>query len=459
MRWRTYITNDVPATGRYRVTVIVSWVGGGAGQNANNFVRLDSLFWSPSGCVSSATHPFSAPCQPFFYGQAEVPQASFSFSGSLHDGNVDLSKASLLTPAAQATLQQEQIIETDGVVTTGGADVTDSTGLHVVGSAATTSQADTDVGSTTATTDGATIANGTAFYLERVQPDAGGSIGLQLTVPLGDAGTNGVSTAAKATDTYACPASGTRQMDSLACAGSQVRQAGTATAVVPLSHALAALGPMTAVRVTAPPSAYSTALVHRNAVSGYDGLIDVSASRTLGTIYLGGFPTAGMTAPAGMSTVVTADNNYCMRISGYADSVSAIAGPRTITNPSTTVSAGGLFYYYSAGSYLSKATDDPGLDSLSVTCTSPAQTVSGTPVTWKVIVDVGAIDRTTTTVTQQTTGDAQTRKEATATVNPIVVTMRYQLIVGTETEVDLTITADLGDLIAKGVYGLPPTPG
>jgi hypothetical protein len=122
------------------------------------------------------------------------------------------------------------------------------------------------------------------------------------------------------------------------------------------------------------------------------------------------------------------------------------------------VSAGGLFYYYSAGSFLSKATTDPSLNTLSVSCAT-TQTVSGKTVTWSVTVDVGGLVRTTTTTTQQTTSDSQTRKEATATVNPIAVTMRYQLTVGSNIEVDLTIAADLGDLTAKGVYGLPPAAG
>lgn len=457
--WHTYITNNSPATSPYRVTVIVSWLGGGAAPgNGNNFIRLDSLFWSPSGCVSSATHPFAAPCQPYFYGQAVVPQSSFSIIGNIHDSAVDFSPATLLTPGTESTLQQEQVVEAAATTRSGGSTVTDSTGLQLSGPLLTTSSADSDVGSTTAPVAGATINNGTQYYLERLQPDAGGSVGLQLTIPSGDVGDNGVSIAAKSTDTYACPPSGTRQTDSLACAGSRVKQGNAATAAIPLSHLIGSLGTMTAVRVTAPSTTYSTALVHRDAVAGYAGLVSASASRALGTIQLGGFPT-GMTAPSGMSTTNTSDTNYCMRIVGYADTASALAGPRTSTDPSATVTAG-TFYYLSGGSYQNKSVTDLSLGTLTVSCAPPAQTISGHTVTWKVTVAAGGISPAKTTETSTpTASDAQTRTEASATANGITVTMLYQLWIDSEQEVDLTVTADLGDLIADGAYGAPPTAG
>ncbi len=41
----------------------------------------------------------------------------------------------------------------------------------------------------------------------------------------------------------------------------------------------------------------------------------------------------------------------------------------------------------------------------------------------------------------------------------MTIVMRYELFVGTTSEVDLTITADLGDLLANGSYGPPPSAG
>ena len=79
--WSTYITNNDPATQPYRVTVIVQWSSAAYPNKTNNLIRVQSLFASPAGCVSSSTHPFAAPCQPFFYGLAQVPAGKITVTG------------------------------------------------------------------------------------------------------------------------------------------------------------------------------------------------------------------------------------------------------------------------------------------------------------------------------------------------------------------------------------------
>ncbi len=78
-----------------------------------------------------------------------MPQSSFTFVGQIHDSAVDLSEASLLTPGTEATLQQEQVIETNATTRSGGVTVTDASGLHPSGPLITTSSSDSDVGSST----------------------------------------------------------------------------------------------------------------------------------------------------------------------------------------------------------------------------------------------------------------------------------------------------------------------
>src|SRR5262249_32249277 len=63
----TYVTyyNNVTPSNIFRVTVQVSWNSkGGSGAMK---VQTQSLFYSGSGCLSGATHPFAAPCQAFFF--------------------------------------------------------------------------------------------------------------------------------------------------------------------------------------------------------------------------------------------------------------------------------------------------------------------------------------------------------------------------------------------------------
>ena len=214
LNWATYVTNDNTASNPYTVTVIVTWGNGAIANGPNNTVRLQSQFWSPSGCVSSSTHPFAAPCQPFYYGLAQVPEGSISFNGQLHDSFVDWEKGALTFPEARALSQQEQIISTTADATESRIEMQDSAGLEEGGGTTAQSVADTDPGSSTTSSAGASLA-GIGDAVERLQTDTPGQIGLQLTIPAGQLGNANVSTAAKSTDTYACPPSGTRENDSL----------------------------------------------------------------------------------------------------------------------------------------------------------------------------------------------------------------------------------------------------
>jgi hypothetical protein len=92
----------------YRVTVEVSWTAAAGAQT----VRIQSLFWSPTGCRSTDTHPYAAPCQAFFYGKATVPAGTITIEptptnpvgvrNTLFDGG------ELSLGGANASVQQEQ---------------------------------------------------------------------------------------------------------------------------------------------------------------------------------------------------------------------------------------------------------------------------------------------------------------------------------------------------------------
>ena len=280
-----------------------------------------------------------------------------------------------------------------------------------------------------------------------------------MTAPAGQVGNAAVSTAAKTADASACPPTGTRENDSLPCSGARVRQINTVTAVTPVDHVVA-IGTPTVVRMTAPGSD-STAIAERDAVSGQSGLVDVQATRTLGGVYLGGFPTSGMTAPTGMSATNTADNNYCMRVTGYGDTARVYAGARSATAPAASIT-GGSFIYYNSGtsSYVTRSVSDATLSTLAFTCTT-TQVISGATVIWRVTVNAGGVTPATVPAAknQVLATDSQVRLEQEATVQPIKVTFRYQVIVNGTNEVDLTVSVDPGTLSARGVYGPPPAAG
>lgn len=459
LTWSTYVTNDDVTANPYSVTVLVSWQGGAIANNANNSVRVQSAFWSPSGCVSTTTHPFAAPCQPFFYGQALVPAANVTIKGqgvgAFHEGFVNFEEGTVVMPSVEALMQQEQVIDLDANVTTSDVEVVDSSGRVRSGLVETVWAADSDPSTDTTATAGGSATAGPGGYLERLQPDAGGEIGAKLTAAAGDTATAGLSTSAKLADASACPPSGTRETDNLPCTGAQSQLGGAMTIVTPLTHALGALGPATLVKVAAPTTP-STATVERDvsATSGDDGLIDSQTSRTLGTIYLGGFPTAGMTAPAGMSTSSSSDTNYCLRISGYQGTVRAVTGERTTIVP--TASTAGTLHYNSAGTYLTKSVTDATLSSLAVSCSS-TQTVSGKTVTWSVTVSAGDIvPGSTSTTSVNDPANSEIKWEAEAKTTPIALSVHYKITINSVDEVDVRILTDLGQLVAQSVYEPPP---
>ena len=55
--------------------------------------------------------------------------------------------------------------------------------------------------------------------------------------------------------------------------------------------------------------------------------------------------------------------------------------------------------------------------------------------------------------------DSQVHYEVEANVQPIKIVFKYELIIDSVTEVSLTTTVDPGTLVAKGVYGPPPSAG
>src|SRR5205085_6845620 len=70
-------------------------------------VENQSILYSGNGCLSTATHPFAAPCQPFLYGTASTAAGHIDVTGTLP--NADFSRATLWGGAISSTRQLEQV--------------------------------------------------------------------------------------------------------------------------------------------------------------------------------------------------------------------------------------------------------------------------------------------------------------------------------------------------------------
>jgi len=135
---QTYVTNDCTvvdgvvctALTPYRVTAIVTWTGGRT--YPTKLVRIQSLFYSPTGCRSTETHPYAAPCQPFFYGTATVPRGEVYVSGAVDE--TSFSNGDLFTGNVESSVQHEQLTQGQASYTPTGVQLVDGAG-HIAAAA------------------------------------------------------------------------------------------------------------------------------------------------------------------------------------------------------------------------------------------------------------------------------------------------------------------------------------
>jgi type II secretory pathway pseudopilin PulG len=449
--WRTYVTNNCPtATGScttvdpYKVTIIVEWEGTGTAADGIQRVTTQSLFHSPSGCVSSQTHPFAAPCQPFFYGQAIAPVGRITVSGTV--SGVDFSSGVITTTGADSTLQIEQVSSGQGGWTQSGTELTTSSGTSLGGATTDRSTAaDSDPSGTTpsysATAAGALGAGSNQFA-------TGGTTLVQVQNAANDTGQ--AISAMSAGGANACPPVpplSALETDLLPCGGAWAKQAGISRVVGHFHGFATDLGDANIVSVGA-PSAAMTTFANRTAVTGQNGNMQDTANRTLGTIQIGGLPDL-MTSPAGYA-------GYLVQLSAYHDTVVSTAGT-SAGAPSATISAGTLSYWNGTG-YSSVTLSTLPTYSLSNLLLDYTTTVGGHGVEVKIATDSVSMEQVPTTSTTPTGSGSITRTETQATVgSPMLGSFTYQIWVDGSQVVNLTVDVALGTLTSKSIYQPAPT--
>jgi len=444
--WATYITNEDTATDPYRVTVVVSWSSAAYPAKSNNLVRIQSLFASPSGCVSSATHPFAAPCQPFFYGLAQVPAGRVEVSGSVL--GLTFTGGYLQLTGTEANIRNEQVTSGTASYTESQVSVTDALGTRTEGGLLTTaSAADSDPN-----------APGGTYQSKPVTPIAGvggtvssavGSTSITFQAPAGDSGF--AQTAVAAGGTNVCPPpTDAAETDSMPCAGGRIQQGGTLTSTLDMNGIVGGLGSATLASVGASASNPNKSFVDREPVSGNFGRVELTATRRFGTINVGALP-SGMTAPAGFTSLVI--------ITGYQDVVTSQAGAPTAAAPTFLVDPSGSVSFWNGFGYTSYAPDSANLNGISSTVTS-SDTVGGQNVVVTISVNPGS--------TAAATGSGMTCTgsfpnalctDADSSIAPFTATLHYVVTADGVTVVDLNISLVLGTMLTRAVFGQPPDEG
>lgn len=456
--WRVYVTNDDPTRNPYRVTVIVTWSSRRIAGAANE-VRIQSLFYSPAGCQSTATHPFAAPCQPFFFGIGHSSQQAVTITGSI-PGIAGFEEAELLGPVVNADLQVEQVAQAQASAFTSGVSLTVSGATQAGGQQATTALADGDPAS--ATPEYATgSVTGEAGSLTAQNGD--GTNVLTVSNAPGDPGS--VVSTVEAGGTNTCPLTGPAETDLEPCAWGSVRRAGTSEARLRLDGLPTGLGTATLVRIEAPDvSSPTTAFGDRTLVADAPGYLTETVTRRFGTVTVGGLPN-GVDGPAGWG-------GYLFRLTSYVDTVSASAGDAGTTTPpapSASVSSGTLEYWNGTGYTTLTAAQLQAAGAIPFAAFDALDTVAGRQV--RVLIE-GTASRGG--VATDSTGSGTSIGSAEATSGPpLDALLTYTVLVADGVDDDgdgdaaepeaedvavrLTIAVDLGVAEVRTTYEPPPT--
>jgi hypothetical protein len=453
----TYYGNNLTAA-TFRAVVVVTWTS--LAKNAvPGRVVSQTLLYSPKGCVSTATHPFASPCQPFLYGDASAAQGTITVSGTVQ--SIDLDHASIWSIGLSSDMQAEQISAVQGAARrpgielqlTGGA--VQSYGRESISSGADNDPAQPDLDYATASSSGESSGSLSSTANNN-------AVAATLTVASGGTGgTASTTSTTSSSGSHPCPniTGVTNQTDGLACGGSSVTPGSTRAITVTLNNNGVNAGTASLASI-APPTGPSTAVTDRGLSTG-DGLLSVSMSRSLGEIRVGGL-LDGLAAAA----VPAAWAGYLIQITGFSESISAQAGVGT---SAPTASRSGTLKYWNGNGYTTVTLGIGNPVAIPVSTVHILDNIQGAPVNVDIAGAVGpsgAVDCNTWVTGCPTTGGTATTSTANGTTrtaasasaaSPLVADISYKVTKGGSVVADMVIHFDLGTLLAKASYQASPS--
>jgi type II secretory pathway pseudopilin PulG len=337
----SYVTRPAASSQSFNLTVIVTWKT--AVSKVTKQIVQRSVAFSPSRCLSSATHPYAGACQASFNGDAGLSKAGITVINATDGtspitGFGSVTKLDLDWANLSSTLNSEQITTLTGLLgTTGVTSLAGST--SATGGASSTVTADTDPASVSGG-----VATGSVSQPSTSALSTSGSAGsLSLSPTTTDSGTLDARTQSGAATCYDA-ANNAINATNLPCTWGNLAPAGTAAA---LNLALPGGAPNWTLASWGPSASPARSVVSRVGVSGgtacptvaTPGCVTSQASRSLGAVSLGALPPtqSGDTPPAGWT-------GSLITVSGLQESAYAEAGPGH-RNPVFTRSAGTLSYY------------------------------------------------------------------------------------------------------------------
>jgi type II secretory pathway pseudopilin PulG len=451
---KSYVTRAATTASSFNLTVLVSW-SSTVTHGATKTVTQRSLEFSPSRCLSSSTHPYSGACQASFNGDAGLTNAGITIT-AVGDTTVDIpglnaSSIELALPALSASLGVEQISKLTGLAGTSSVSVVSSTGTTSSGGAATSVAADSDPSSSSGGVATGTVSQSSSSTLT-VSGTAGSLTAAPTTGDAGSADSRVTSTSSSCQDATGSnlPATGRP------CSWGNVQQAGTTGALaLQLSYGAPNFTLATVGAAPTPARASTAALASAGAsactTTTGAGCVTAQSARSLGTVRLGGLPSAtggGDVLPSGWP-------GYLVRVDGVRERAQAEAGIGALA-PSFTRSAGAVSYY-DVSDHTTKTLD---LTTLTATTEVDLGTVEA-QYTWgghAVSIDITASFRAgqATNVASASADDPACKTAActaTATApSTLIATLIYDVTVDGATATQFAMIADLGACVSRASY-------
>ena len=425
--WRVYVTQPtgLPTAGGYRITAVVDWANRGR-QGVRSEIEAQTLRYTPSGCVDSATHTFSGPCAAYFYGTGRAGGGTINTTGTWADGDEPFDSLTMTLLSETADAQVENVSKLEG-------DVTLPTITKIVGGVETS---ETDATASAADSDPATPAG--AYSTSSAGPQTSGEISLndsgdRLTMSFASGATGSSTSAVAAGGASAC----NLQVDGKACGFSTGTQSGAMSQTIDLRDP----GVATIVSVAASSTPVTTYVRRYVPTAGQNGLIRETVTWSLPEIRIGGIPSN--ISPAGGWL------GYWVRLINFSATATTEAGVSTAA-PTVTINSGTI-----------EAWHGNGYNSYPVTTAGGTATVSAVSQKTKVDgefqqVDISGEVSWEPSTTSETISSGTTRTEAKATIgSPLVVEMNYSITDDDENVANLVVqlTAGRGEVTTRYQVG------
>jgi prepilin-type N-terminal cleavage/methylation domain-containing protein len=430
----TYYNNDATLNA-FRVTVVVTWTNP-ARRGVASSVTVQSVMYSPLG-VSTATHPFAAPAQPFFYGLAHNQPGSVAITGTVN--GLSLASANLWLPVASSNMQVEQISAVQGSVTTAGSTLTLADGsTSSAGQVGARSAADNDP-----TQPASDYSTATASGGAQTVSTSGSGNALNLTLSAGN--TAATTSTTNASATHPCNS----QTDSQPCGTSTSGQTASLSAGLGLNSGFLSLGTANLASI----ASYSATSTTDRVADTTDGRVAATASRTIGDLRVGGLPgsLSALLTPLGWQ-------GYLVRVASYTDSVSAQFGTNTSAPAVTatgTVSVWNGFGYTNVTIPVGAGVTVPVT---SLTVQDPLSPGGLLKVVLSATVRTGGTASSSTVKTCTPTPCLNTRTAAAASsASPVIVDYSIKVTLAGSTIADVAVHLDMGTLEASGSYKESPS--